>query len=113
MQFNVESTGPVKIIRLNESRLDTSLAPDLKAHLLGMIEQEEPRILLDLKTVEYADSSGLGAILFGVRQARDHGGACKLVNLNPRVMSLIRIAKLEHVIETYDSESEALSSFQE
>jgi anti-anti-sigma factor len=111
MDFNIESNGAIKIFRLNEQRLDTSLAPDLKTHLLGMAEQEEPQILIDLKEVEYADSSGLGAILFGIRQARDNGGACKLMNLNSRVLSLIRIAKLDHVIEAFDNEPEAISSF--
>ena len=98
-------------MRLGDARLDTTLAPDLKTKLLGLAEQDEPQILIDLKEVEYADSSGLGAILFGIRRARDNGGTCKLVNLNNRVLSLIRIAKLDHVIEAFDDEKEALKSF--
>lgn len=111
MDFNVESNGDIKIIRLSDARLDTTLAPDLKTKLLGLAEADEPQILIDLKSVEYADSSGLGAILFGIRRARDNGGSCKLVNLNNRVLSLIRIAKLDHVIEAFDDEMEALKSF--
>ncbi|MCA9740899.1 MAG: STAS domain-containing protein [Deferribacteres bacterium] len=111
MDFNIEESGVIKIVRLGDARLDTTLAPDLKTKLLGLAEQDEPQILIDLKEVEYADSSGLGAILFGIRRARDNGGTCKLVNLNNRVLSLIRIAKLDHVIEAFDDEKEALKSF--
>ena len=111
MDFNIEESGVIKIVRLGDARLDTTLAPDLKTKLLARAEQAEPQILIDLKEVEYADSSGLGAILFGIRRARDNGGTCKLVNLNNRVLSLIRIAKLDHVIEAFDDEKEALKSF--
>lgn len=111
MEINLDKTGSVTILRVNEPRLDTTLAPDLKTHLLSMVETEAPKILLDLRDVEYADSSGLGAILFGIRQARDNGGACKLVNVNARVLSLIKIAKLDHVIEAFDNEPEAIDSF--
>jgi anti-sigma B factor antagonist len=113
MNFKTTTKNNVTILRLQDSRLDNTLAADLKAHLLVMIEQGEKNILIDLAKVDYADSSGLGAILFGIRQARPVSGKIKLVNLKPRVLSLIKIAKLDNVIEAYDNEAEALASFNE
>ena len=111
MNFVTDEQGGVKILRISEPRLDTNLAPELKAQILGLLDEGERKIILDLGDVEYADSSGLGAILFGIRMARDVEGQCKLINLNNRVLSLIKIAKLDHVIEAYDDEAEAVSSF--
>ncbi len=103
----------VTILRLQEERLDNIVAADLKAHLLVLIEQGQKDILIDLAKVDYADSSGLGAILFGIRQARPLNGRVKLINPTSRVLSLIKIAKLDTVIEADDDEREALDSFKE
>jgi anti-sigma B factor antagonist len=113
MKLKTLEKNNVAILRLEDKRLDSSIAADLKAHLLVMIDQGAKSFLIDLKNVEYADSSGLGAILFGIRQMRPVSGQVKLVNLQPRVLSLIKIAKLDNVIEAYDDEKEALASFNE
>lgn len=113
MNYKIEIKDKVTMLRLDEQRLDTAIAAELKTQLISLINEHSPKMIVDLKSVEYADSSGLGAILFGIRQARDIGGACKLINLNNRVLSLIRIAKLDHVIEAFDNEKEALASFAE
>ncbi len=113
MNFKTTTKNNVTILRLQDSRLDNTFAADLKAHLLVMIEEGNKNILIDLANVDYADSSGLGAILFGIRQARPVNGKIKLVNLKSRVLSLIKIAKLDNVIEAYDNEAEALASFNE
>jgi len=103
----------VTILRLQDPRLDNVIAADLKAQLLVLIEQGDKDLLIDLAKVEFADSSGLGAILFGIRQARPVNGHIKLVNPQSRVLGLIKIAKLDNVIEAYDDEGEALESFKE
>jgi len=114
MNLKTVTKNDVTILRLQDARLDNVIAAELKAHLLVMIEEQRIKnILIDLAEVEYADSSGLGAILFGIRQARPVNGHIKLVNPQSRVLGLIKIAKLENVIEAYDDESEALESFQE
>jgi anti-sigma B factor antagonist len=113
MKLKTINKNNITILRLEEERLDTAVAADLKAHLLVLIDQGAKNFLIDLVKVEYADSSGLGAILFGVRQTRPLGGQVKLVNLQPRVLSLIKIARLENVLEAYDDEQEALASFKE
>ncbi len=102
----------VIILRLGEERLDHNFSSILKAEFLRYAQEGCNRLLLDLERVDFADSSGLGAILFGIRQLRSQHGALKLVNLQPRVLALIKIAKLDNVIESYDDEAEAIASFE-
>lgn len=113
MNFKSVTKNNVTVLRLQDERLDSTIASELKAHLLVLIEEGNKNILIDLAKVEYTDSSGLGAILFGVRQARPVNGKIKLANLQSRVLGLIKIAKLDNVIEAYDNEAEALESFKE
>jgi anti-sigma B factor antagonist len=113
MNLKTAVKNNVTILRLQDARLDNVIAADLKAQLLVLIEEGNKNILIDLAKVEFADSSGLGAILFGIRQARPLNGHVKLVNPQSRVLSLIKIAKLDNVIEAYDDEGEAIESFAE
>ena len=64
-----------------------------------------------MSKVFYADSSGLGALLFGLRQFRDTEGSMKILGANSRVINLIRIAKLEEVLLNFNDEKEAIESF--
>ncbi len=111
MHYTVEHKNDVCILRVHHERLDTDVAHDLKVELLKLISAKNKSILLDLGEVQYADSTGLGAILFGIRQGREQDCVLKLVNLNERVLNLIRIAKLDDVIESFDNEDEAVASF--
>lgn len=113
MKFFTETKNDVTVIRVLEERLDVHFSSELKADLLVLANIPQSKVLLDMAKVEYSDSSGLGAILFGIRQLRNNEGSLKLCNLQPRVLTLIKIAKLDNVIESFDDEAEALASFVE
>lgn len=109
MNFFLEEVDGVKILMLKEERLDSNIAPDLKAQLLVLINDGK-NVLLNLKDVKYADSSGLGAILLGFRHARDTGGQFAICKVQKRVQGMIRIAQLTNVITIYNDQSEAVES---
>ena len=113
MKFRTETKNDVTIIRVEEPRLDLHFSSELKTDFLVLAKIPQSKVLLDMEKVEYSDSSGLGAILFGIRQMRLTEGTLKLCNLQPRVLTLIKIAKLDNVIESFDNEEEALASFNE
>jgi anti-anti-sigma factor len=112
MKFREDKIDAVLVLRLEEARLDGTISSEMKTELLRLVETEnEKNILLDLASVEYADSSGLGSLLFGHRQAANHDGAMKLLHLNQKVLTLMKIAKLERLLEWYQDEDTALNSF--
>ena len=111
MKYQLEKVEKVKIIRLKEERLDTNVAPELKTLFLVWIKPDSANILIDLKDVQYVDSSGLGALLFGYRQTRDKDGIMKLLKSQNRIKELLRIAQLENVMVNFDDEEEAIQSF--
>jgi len=109
MNFFLEEVDGVKIIRLKEERLDTNVAPDLKTQLLVLISGGK-KVLLDISDVQYADSSGLGAILLGFRQARDNKGDFAICGVQKRVDSMIEIAQLKNIITAFPNQEEALKA---
>ena len=112
MKLTTEEIDGVLVARIEEARLDNTKAPQFKAELLRLVERQKAKnILIDLKKVEYVDSSGLGALLFGHRQAQSRSGQMKLLHVNARVNTLIKIAKLQDILERYEDETEAIRSF--
>ena len=109
--FKLEEEQGVSIISIEKDRLDSIVAPELKTQLLLLVDQGTTNILIDLSNVGYADSSGLGALLFGLRQIKNLGGQLKLCGANKKIMSLIKIARLDSVLLNFENRSGALDSF--
>ena len=111
MNYDQEKIGDVNVIRIKEKQLTSNEAPDAKTALLGLIIGDGTRFLVNLKDVQRIDSTGLGALLFGVRQAEQHDKDIRFCEISSRVQFLIRIAHLEEVINFYKTEREALKDF--
>ena len=69
------------------------------------------RVILNLEKVTYTDSSGMGEIIACYSILREHEGMLKLVQVPPRVLELLRITKLDTVVEIFETEDEGVDSF--
>ena len=85
----------------------------LKDKINSLIHQGQKKLLLNLEGVPYIDSAGLGEIVRTYTTVSRQGGNLKLVNLTKRITDLLSITKLLTVFETFDSEADALKSFQQ
>jgi anti-sigma B factor antagonist len=76
-----------------------------------LIKEGNKKILLNLRDVDYIDSSGLGELVNGFTIMRSQGGELKLLNLTKRVRALFQITKLLTVFDITDDEAISLKSF--
>jgi anti-sigma B factor antagonist len=84
----------------------------LKDKINSLIHQNQKNLLLNLEGVPYIDSAGLGEIVRTYTTVSRQGGSLKLVNLTKRITDLLSITKLLTVFEVFDSEKDAVASFQ-
>ena len=84
----------------------------LKETIQRLIDQGHNKLLLNLEEVPYVDSAGLGEIVRTYTTVSRQGGSLKLLNLTKRITDLLAITKLLTVFDTFESEAEAVSSFQ-
>lgn len=63
----------------------------LKAQLMPLVQKPEAVLILDLTKVDYADSAGLGMLLFLNGAARDVGASLRLAASSPRLMQVLQI----------------------
>ena len=68
-------------------------------------------LVLNLKQVDYIDSTGLGALVMVATSLRKSGGTVKLLNLNRRNIELLVMTKLATVFEIFNDEQDAVNSF--
>jgi anti-sigma B factor antagonist len=68
-------------------------------------------LVLNLKGVDYIDSTGLGALVMVATSLRKNQGNVKLVNLSRRTIELLIMTKLATVFEIFTDEGDAVGSY--
>jgi anti-sigma B factor antagonist len=110
MNLQTEETKGLVIIRVKEDRLDAHNANDLKSELLRYFDKGNKDILIDLQDVRFIDSSGLGALVSGFKNAITHQGSLKLSSLQPQVRSMFELTRLHRVFDIFPSAAEVRES---
>ena len=77
----------------------------------SLLQQGHRQLLINLASVPYMDSTGLGAMVHAYATATRQGGSVKLLNSTKKLHDLLVITKLSTVFESFDSEPEAMASF--
>jgi len=72
---------------------------------------QSPKVVMNLREVNYIDSGGLGTLVSLFTTARNAGGAVKLARLSQRVGDLLQVTKLLTIFEVFDDEEAAARSF--
>ena len=112
MQIEQRVVGEVAVIQvLGDITLGKGGDVILKDKIQSLLQQGYRKLLLDMGHVSYVDSAGLGQLVQVYATTSHLGGSMKLLNLTKRLTDLLVLTKLLTVFETYDSEAEALASF--
>ncbi|MBB6612107.1 STAS domain-containing protein [Pontibacter sp. Tf4] len=108
MKYTIDKKENYTIITIDEKKLDTSIAPDLKSEFVKLNAEGITNLILDMNNVKYTDSSGLSSILIANRLCNSSNGLLILTSLQDHVMKLISISKLESVLNILPTVEEAI-----
>lgn len=100
----------IQILDLS-GKLTVGAASDLRERVNSEIAAGHLQQLLNLKEVDYIDSTGLGTMVICYMAVQKAGGALKLVNLKRRNIELLLLTKLSTVFQIFNEEQEAINSF--
>ena len=78
----------------------------------SVLQSGEKQVLLNLASVAYIDSAGLGELVNAYTTVKKQGGSLKLLGVTKKLKDLLVITKLATVFDSFDSEAAALESFQ-
>jgi len=108
MKYSIDKKENYTIITIDEKKLDTTIAPELKSEFVKLNAEGIVNIILDLTNVKYTDSSGLSSILIANRLCNSSNGLLILTGLQDHVKKLIAISKLESVLTILPTTEEAV-----
>jgi len=108
MKFTIDKQEKYVLIKIQEAKLTTLVAPELKAEFLLLHQQEYKNMIVDMSETQYCDSSGLSALLTGFRLCRDAGGSFILTALQDHVRKLIAISQLDNMLSIVPTVNEAI-----
>ena len=68
----------------------------------------EPRMVIDLSEVPFMDSAGLGALIGGIRRAREHGGEVAVACSRPTLTRLLHTTGFDRIVPVTDTVDAAI-----
>jgi anti-anti-sigma factor len=110
MKYTIDKREKYSILKLHESKLDSTITPALKSELLTLHAEGIRNIILDLEEIKYTDSSGLSSLLVGNRILQEDGGIFILINLADHALKLVKISQLDSVLNILNTLEEAIDA---
>lgn len=90
------------VLRL-EGRLNMVSAPRLKSAIDSAVDGGSPRVVVDLTKVSFMDSSGLGALIAGLKKTRQSSGDLRITGVNQQVATVLALTNLDRVLRAHPS----------
>ncbi|MCJ8329990.1 MAG: STAS domain-containing protein [Lentisphaeria bacterium] len=98
------------IVNIDIDRLDASNADDFKQEMKAIIEQSKD-FIFDLRSLDFIDSTGLGAILTCLRRVTQKSGELKVCNVHKTILTLFELVRFHRIVEIHETVEDALSSY--
>ena len=92
---------------------------ELDAYTVGQFREAlgelaaRPKLLIDMSDVPFVDSAGLGALIGGIRRAREVGGDVAVCCNRPTLVRLLHTTGFDRIVTVTDTLAEAARSLTE
>jgi anti-sigma B factor antagonist len=107
IEFGVETNRHGVGVVTPKGRLNMVSARRLKEILGGLVAEGTTRIVVDMAETTFLDSSGLGALIAGLKSARQAGGDLRVARPTPSVTTVFALTNLDKVLRARASVDEA------
>ena len=111
MNFQIsdqEIDSQTHVIELG-GEVDLYTAPEFKERMVKIIEEGKKRLIVDLTSATFIDSTTLGVLVGGVKRLRPAGGSLSLVCTDQNIRKIFEITGLDRVFPIHGSRDEALA----
>jgi len=103
LELEVDQKADWQVLTVR-GEVDVTTTPRVRAQLISLLSEGNPQVIVDLEGVEFLDSSGLGALVAGLKLARSRSGELRIVCDRQRsVRKVLEVTGLERVLERYDT----------
>ena len=111
MKSSVRQHGKVTVVDLSGKITIGDGDIKLRDAVNALLEEGRKSIILNLSSVSYMDSAGIGELVACFKRALERKASVKLVNPSGKVQDLLILTRLQEIFEIFRDEREALGSF--
>ncbi len=108
MDFDTENVDADAAVIRFRGRLNMVAAPRLRAAVSDIVASGRRRVVVDLSTTDFMDSSGLGALVAGLKTTRAAGGDLRIAAPTAQVATVLKLTNLDRILRPYESVEGAL-----
>lgn len=108
MRIDAEIRDGVLIVRTCEERLDSSVTDGFISEISVRLNEEVSSMILNLGSVDFIDSSGLGSIVLVLKRMGD-GRSIAICNASNIVRQMFKITRMDRIFQIFDDEEQALA----
>lgn len=106
MDFKEEDEGTY-VVLAPEGKFNMVSAGPFKARIDDLVASGKPRLVVDLHAVDFIDSSGLGALIGGLKSSRQQGGDLRIAAPGEQVRAVLKLTNLDRILSPYPTVEEA------
>jgi anti-sigma B factor antagonist len=110
VDIDISDEGDYRVLR-PQGDLDVYTVGSLRDALGQMISDKTPKVVVDLDGVPFMDSSGLGALMGGVRRMREIGGDLAVACTREQHLKLFTITGFGEGVSIAPTVEEAAKGF--
>ncbi|MEU6537062.1 anti-sigma factor antagonist [Streptomyces sp. NPDC047000] len=101
MDLTIDVTPDGIAVLRPSGRLDLVAAPQIRAAIDTVVRDGHPHVVVDLAGTGFLDSSGLSALVGGLKSARQAGGDLRIASCGPQVLTVLQLTNMHRVLHCY------------
>ena len=102
----------VKTIRVPFERMVYDMLDGVAREWASYLEEGHRHFVIDLGRVAFMDSASIGCLMDFYRKTKTAGGRIHLAAVQPRIETLLAIAKAKSLFSMYDNVEDAVAGFE-
>ena len=111
MNFKHDQQGDFDVISIKGKIMGGDDFAELDDKLFSLIGRGRKKVIIDLSSCDWINSTGLGRLIHHSTTFKNSGGEMKLANLTDKIDKIITITRLTEVFDVSDSVEDAKSKF--
>ncbi len=111
MEIKTERKGGIAVA-LAEDRVDGANAREFQDALQAVIEDGDHGLVLDMSRLTYISSAGLRVLLLTARTLQRQNATLVICSLSGPVREVFEISGFDKIIQTHDTQDEAVAALE-
>lgn len=109
MKLTAHTQDKYSVIKFNVDQLLGYEAQEFQDAVLNSLDQNIKCLIVDLSSVKFISSWGIGMLIHGLATTRNRGGEFRLAGLAESVREVFHKVKIDTVLEIYSDVQNAIS----